>query len=171
MDPAVYLSISEKKPFSERDREILSDELRRTGEDFLIKALTILGLAFLLAILPPRRHRHQSLVMEYGFLKGLLIAILIIGIPIIWTEISNRRKYKKDLLEGAKVVRQTTVLRKERSFLHKKYFIWVDEKDPKHQKFEVESTVYDQLQKGQRIFMEFAPYSGYLLHIDWQVEH
>jgi hypothetical protein len=81
----------------------------------------------------------------------------------------NRNNFKKDLQNGTKVIRQTSILRKERSFLRKKFYVLVDEKDDVKKQFEVEESIYNKLQVGQRVSLEFAPYSKHLLNIDWQV--
>lgn len=159
----------EKKPFTSLEIEQLSDELRRLTDDLFIQVLTLLGVVLVVAFVPSRRGDHESLVSRYGVSAGLLIALILILVPFTRNLISNRINLKKDLQNGEKVIRQTSVLRKEHSFQQKKFYVWVDEKDPKNQKFEVEESTYNKLQIGQHVLLEFAPYSKYLLNIDWLV--
>jgi len=159
----------EKKPFTSLEIEQLSDELRRLTDDLFIQVLTLLGLALGAAIWPSKRGNHESLVSRYGVSTGLIIAFLFVLVPFCSILVRNRINFKKDLKHGMKVIRQTSVLRKERSFQQKKFYVWVDEKGPKKQKFEVEESTYNKLQIGQHVLLEFAPYSKYLLNIDWQL--
>ncbi|MFZ4478073.1 MAG: hypothetical protein ACOYPR_22960 [Saprospiraceae bacterium] len=155
-----------QRPFSELDKEFLSDELRKLSEDLFLKAIIGLGLALFLAIIP--KH-HRSFVSEYGALKGVLIAISIVGILFLVHYISNKRKYSKDLKGDLKTVQKTTILRKERSFMQMKCFVWLKNGDAPGQRFEVEPEIYDKLQKDQPVYLEYAPNSRFLLHIDWQI--
>ena len=156
-------------PYSRHDQEILSNMLRRLDEDLFIKGLAGLGLAIIIAVLPTRSGDHLSMIGQYGWKKGLLIAVLLIGLPTLYFYFTKKRDYRKDLQRGAKIVQKATIVRKERSFSSKKCFIWVDQAPPEKQKFEVSLEIYEKLQKGQEVFLEFAPYSGYLLGIDWKV--
>jgi hypothetical protein len=158
----------EKKPFTSLEIEQLSDELRRITDDLFIQVLTLLGSIVLVA-LKPARHGHESLVSRHGVVTGLLIALLVGLATFCWNLMVNRNNFKKDLQNGTKVIRQTSILRKERSFLRKKFYVLVDEKDDVKKQFEVEESIYNKLQVGQRVSLEFAPYSKHLLNIDWQV--
>jgi hypothetical protein len=102
-------------------------------------------------------------------LKGGLIAISIAVILMLSYYVSNRRKFSNDLKGGLKTVQKTTLLRKERSFMQQKCFVWLKNGDAQGQRFEVEPSIYDKLQNGQPVYLEYAPNSRFLLHIDWQI--
>ena len=159
----------EQRPFSELDQEFLSDELRKLSEDLFLKAIIGLGMALLFAVIPNRHREFHSLVTEYGMLKGGLIAISIAVILMLSYYVSNRRKFSNDLKGGLKTVQKTTLLRKERSFMQQKCFVWLKNGDAQGQRFEVEPSIYDKLQNGQPVYLEYAPNSRFLLHIDWQI--
>ena len=118
-------------PFSRHDQEILSDMLRRMDEDLLIKGLAGLGLAIIIAVLPTRSGDHLSMIGQYGWKKGLLIALCVICLPALYIYFTKKRDYRKDLQRGAKIVQKAIILRKERSFSSKKCFIWIDKAPPK----------------------------------------
>lgn len=163
-----YPLISEKKPLSDQEIKKISSEIHRLTGGIALKIVIGLGIAMLIAMFPGRRQGEESLIGQFGLFRGLSIAIFLVAIPVLWAYLSSWNKLRKDLQERAKIVRKTAIVRKEHSFLGKKIYARIDADEPECHEFDIDGEVYEKLELGQNVRLEYAPNSKCLLHIDWQ---
>ena len=166
----IYLPLSEKRPLAEHELQKITAELRKLDAEFSFKVLMGFGAAFTIANLPIHAPGKESLVGQFGLFNGLVAAFSLLFIPVFWMYYSKKRKLKKDLNERAKIIRSTNVARKESSFLTKKIYARIDGDEPVCHEFEVDGFLFDRLQQGQHVKLEFAPNSKCLLNIEYPVE-
>ncbi|MCC7465817.1 MAG: hypothetical protein IT261_06085 [Saprospiraceae bacterium] len=153
-----------KAPFSEKDIQLLQFELRKIPEDGIFAFLTLtVGLFVVLGF--GFRH-HISFFEQFGIWKGAFFIICLSAGTVLIAFGSKRRRFQKDLLGGVKFIRNEMVIDKQKSFSSKKQYIWIGSRKPEN-RYEVAPSVYQQLQKGQSVSLEYAPYSKVILHIQW----
>jgi hypothetical protein len=162
-----YPPTVEKTPLSEHELEKISTELKRLTEGAAVKCFLGLGLAILITSAPIQEPDNESLIGQFGLSNGLLLTVAFLSIPILWAYFSTRKKLKKDLQERAKTIRQSAIIRKERSFLKKKIYAQIVDQEPDYQEFEVDDSLFAKLEQGQQVRLEYASNSKCLLHIGW----
>ena len=160
--------ITEKKPLSEQELERISYEIQRLTGGTALKIIIGLGIALLIALFLGRQHGNESLIGQFGLFRGLFIVIALVAIPVLWAFLSSRNKLRKDLEERAKIIRQTAIVRKEQSFRKRKIYARIDAEEPGFHEFEIDGAVYEKLELGQKVRLEYALNSKCLLNIELQ---
>ncbi len=158
---------SEKRPLSEHELEKISNELRRLIGDIMMKIFLGLGIVLLLALVLGKRQGPD--IGQFGLYKGLLIAIIMVAIPVVWASFSTWANLKKDLLERAKIIHKTAKFRKEHTLLKEKFYARIESETHVFHEFEIDGAVFEKLRHEQKIQVEYAPNSKCLLKIGCQM--
>ncbi|HLP93761.1 MAG TPA: hypothetical protein VK168_06970 [Saprospiraceae bacterium] len=154
----------QKAHFSPWDEQQVRTLYLKIPEKILINAGVFFIAELVITILP---RRHKPLLWEnYSLWGGLL---LLAGLAAIISLLINGVawfKLKKDLRSGFKIIRKVEVTGKERSYSLSKNYVWLGGSNSKF-RHEVDDAVYESLEKGDLIAMEFAPFSHTLINIKW----
>lgn len=154
-----------KAPLTEKEQQMLQYEYRKILSEafwafFAFTAVSVMAIGF------GFRH-HTEIFKTLGYLKGGLLILIISTSLILLTYLPKRKKLYKDLQGGFKIIRKVKVTGKEQSHSHNKYYVWLGASSPKA-RHEVDLSVYADLEKGDWVAMELAPFSQMVLNIHWK---
>jgi hypothetical protein len=150
---------------SESEKNKLIEKIEKEKNEFPKRTLLALMLFILFIFIPGKNHR-PSYYSEYGFLKPALITtILVIG--FCYSDYKSTMKaLKSDLDSGEKIVKDTIVWKKEKSFTLNKYCIYTDNDHKPFSKFDIEEEAYNKIEKGHIVKLEYAEKSKFLYQLN-----
>lgn len=151
---------------NENEQKTLQNEYKKSKAFIGVILLLAVCVALVFVVMSGRGLHSPSLASEYGFWNAFPIVLIIFLIIFLGEHFSYLAKLRKDIERNNKVVFQTYITKKH---WHSSFFtIWVASDDADYRKFELNDSkevVFEQLEKGQAVVLEFTRYSKYLFKI------
>ncbi len=116
----------------------------------------VFGILIFAATYPmfPHKHRERPETPE-EYLNQSLWALLILGSIFLYYYYRSKWALRRDFKERLKEVYKFEVLKKERLFAEKTFYIFIDD----HQREEISEALYQSLAKGDYVQFSQAKYS------------
>lgn len=154
---------------TETETEILINKINKEKADLPSSLFFIIILLIFLIFLPGRQ-RRPSFYSQFGFWKPAIIMTLL-GCGITYYRYSTTIKnLQMDLDSQEKIVEEKEVWNKDKSFAKSEYRIWIDSNIKEFQKFSVVYEEYEQIEKGQKVVLEYGKMSHTLYNINFNIE-
>lgn len=145
-------------PLTEDETNFLKDRLKQDEQSTIGQVLAF-TLFVVVIIFLPGRGGDPSLYQEYGFLWSFITLYSSMSIALVVWKYQTQKRLKTDLQNGIKIIQPFLILRQEKSFAKKQYYLWLDTSEKSFQKFTFPLDDASIIEKTDYLILEYAPKS------------
>ena len=143
---------------SETDLALLKDRIKQDEQATAAQILALFSFVMLIVFLPGRGN-DPSLFQTYGFLWPFVISFSAMSVLFLYWKYKIQKGLNDDLKLGVKNIEPFLIIRKEKSFAKKEYYVWLDSAEKSFEKFTFLLEDAPQIDQATHLVIEYGPKS------------
>ena len=143
---------------SEADLALLKDRIKQDEQATAVQIFALFSFVMLIVFLPGRGN-DPSLYQTNGFLWPFVISFSAMSVLFLYWKYKIQKGLNDDLKLGVKTIEPFLIIRKEKSFAKKEYYIWLDTAEKGFQKFTFPLEDAPKIDQATHLVLEYAPKS------------
>lgn len=150
--------MTKASPLTEAELKILKDCIKQDEQASAAQILALFLFVILMVFLPGKGN-DPSLYQTYGFLWPFVISFSAMGAIFLYWKYRTQKGLNDDLKLGVKTIEPFLIIRKEKSFAKKEYYIWLDAAEKDFEKFTFLLEDSPEIDQATHLVIEYAPKS------------
>jgi hypothetical protein len=143
---------------SEADLALLKDRIKQDEQATAAQILAFFSFIILIIFLPGRGN-DPSLFQTYGFLWPFVISFSVMSVLFLYWKYKIQKGLNDDLKLGVKTIEPFLIIRKEKSFAKKEYYVWLDSAEKSFEKFTFLLENAPEIDQATHLVIEYGPKS------------
>ena len=143
---------------AETDLALLKDRIKQDEQATAAQILALFSFVMLIVFLPGRGN-DPSLFQTYGFLWPFVISFSAMSVLFLYWKYKIQKGLNDDLKLGVKTVEPFLIIKKEKSFANKGYYIWLDSAEKSFEKITFPLENAPEIDQATHLVIEYGPKS------------
>lgn len=150
--------MTENSALTEADLALLKDRIKQ-DEQASAAQIFAFFLFIMLIIFLPGKGNNPSLYQSFGFFWSFVVLFSLISVVFLYWKYQIQKRLNDDVKFGVKTVESFLIIRKEKSFAQKTYYIWLDATEKDFEKFTFLFKDGPEIDQATHLVIEYAPKS------------
>ena len=143
---------------TEAELTMLKDRIKQDEQASAVQIFAFTSMVILFIFIPGKGN-DPSVYQSYGFLWPFIILFSLMSIFLVYWKYQIQKGLNDDLKFGVKKVESFLIIRKEKSFAKKQYYIWLDTAEKSFEKFTFPLEDAPKIDQATHLVLEYAPKS------------
>lgn len=150
--------MAETSPLAEAEFALLKDRIKQDEQATAAQILAFFSFVILLVFLPGKGNA-PSLFQSYGFLWSFVVLFSAMSIFFLYWKYKVQKQLNDDLKLGVKTIEPFLIIKKEKSFANKGYYIWLDSAEKSFEKITFLLEDAPEIDQATHLVIEYGPKS------------
>ncbi|WP_421797649.1 hypothetical protein [Haliscomenobacter sp.] len=150
--------MAETSPLAEADLALLKGRIKQDEQATAAQILAFFSFIILIIFLPGRGN-DPSLYQTYGFLWPFVVSFSAMSVFFLYWKYKVQKQLNDDLKLGVKTIEPFLIIKKEKSFANKGYYIWLDSAEKSFEKITFLLEDAPKIDQATHLVIEYAPKS------------
>lgn len=150
--------MTETSTLTEADLALLKDRIKQ-DEQASAAQIFAFFLFVMLIIFFPGKGNNPSLYQSFGFFWSFVVLFSLMSVVFLYWKYQIQKRLNDDVKFGVKTVESFLIIRKEKSFAQKAYYIWLDTAEKSFEKFTFLLEAGAEIDQATHLLLEYGPKS------------
>ena len=147
--------MAKTSPLTEAELKLLKDRIKQDEQASAGQILALFSFVMLIVFLPGREN-DPSLYQTNGFLWPFVISFSAMGALFLYWKYRTQKGLNDDLKLGVKTIEPFLIIRKEKSFANKGYYVWLDSAEKSFEKITFLLEDAPKIDQATHLVIEYA---------------